>query len=330
MTDLSPASLERDGALFIPKVVSDSRFARQGVLWGSASDCLWAVLNPRAHPLFVWRKAGSAPPAYGRSSRSLDATIFTNGPMMGKRSGLTGKQTRVSAAAELAVWPLLGAAGGLLVCRASQRHHLTALLGTIGGAALGTTRVFTGWIPCGIVSGRHDMVDDRRDFDREGQRHAWIGRFADDFNSYRIGQGDLPLSVREGLGGLILLLQDFSLPSTRPGDPSFSPDFLELAHKRGVVAWGLVPLVGNRLLDKSFSDYASVPAEPRLEGVLIVAGSACLDAESMAARLRSIGVRDAVATDQRASIMVGSRAHFMIGPPPLHRQLMQLYGLACR
>jgi hypothetical protein len=61
-----------------------------------------------------------------------------------------------------------------------------------------------------------------------------------------------------------------------------------------------------------------------------VIGSRALNCEVVAARLCAIGTRDAVAMDQSACIMMGAARQFVIGPPPLHRQDMQLYGLCCR
>ena len=36
------------------------------------------------------------------------------------------------------------------------------------------------------------------------------------------------------------------------------------------------------------------------------------------------------AMDQSGAVMMGVKRRFLIGPPPLHRQAMQIYGLACR
>jgi hypothetical protein len=88
------------------------------------------------------------------------------------------------------------------------------------------------------------------------------------------------------------------------------------------VAWGLVPLDRGR-------DSDAKQAEP-IKGVIAIVGGRTLDCETAAARLCAIGARDAVAMDQSACIMMGKARHFMIGPPPLHRQAMQLYGLYCR
>lgn len=311
-------NLALDGRSFVPNVLADPHFVADGVASGHDRDCWWAVVDPLRHPLGVWKKRVPRLAAYGRSAQALDAAIFTNGPMMGKRFGPTRKLTRRSAAWEFAKWTVAGAIGGLLVASGWGAPYLGGIGGVAIGVALASRRVFTNWIPCGAVYSHDSDIDDRRIFDDE--THAWFGQFASDFASYRIAPGNLPPDVREGLGGLILIVRDFEMASTKAGDPAFNRDFAQLSKKSGVVAWGLVPL--DRAVDATRSEH--------LEGVIVVVGGHTLDCEVAAARFCSIGARDAVAMDQSACIMMGTGRHFMIGPPPLHRQEMQLYGLCCR
>lgn len=311
-------NLALDGRSFVPNVLADPHFAADGVASGHDRDCWWAVVDPLRHPLGVWKKRVPRLAAYGRSAQALDAAIFTNGPMMGKRFGPTRKLTRRSAAWEFAKWTVAGAIGGLLVASGWGAPYLGGIGGVAIGVALASRRVFTNWLPCGAVYSHDSDIDDRRIFDDE--THAWFGQFASDFASYRIAPGNLPPDVREGLGGLILIVRDFEMASTKAGDPAFNRDFAQLSKKSGVVAWGLVPL--DRAVDATRSEH--------LEGVIVVVGGHTLDCEVAAARFCSIGARDAVAMDQSACIMMGTGRHFMIGPPPLHRQEMQLYGLCCR
>ena len=320
------ADLARDGLSFIPEVVVGADFLTGGIAYGHDEDCWWAVVDPRKHPLCVWKKCIPGPAAYGRSARTLDAAIFTNGPMMGKRVGRTRKVTRGLAVSEFAIATgtgvICGLAGGL--------RFGSPYLGGIGGALVGIglawLRTFTNWVPCGAVFSAHSGIDDRRNFDSES--HAWLGRFEHDFSSYRVGLGDPPKGVCEGLGGLILLVRYFRPASTKIGDAASNDDFAQLCRKNGVVAWGLVPL-----------DRAAHGADERgpgsnrtdaLAGVIVVIGSRTLNGEVVAARLCAIGTRDAVAMDQSACIMMGAARQFVIGPPPLHRQEMQLYGLYCQ
>lgn len=306
------------GRSFVPNVLADPRFVADGVASGHDRGCWWAVVDPLRHPLGVWQKRVPRLAEYGRSAQALQAAVFTNGPMMGKRLSPTRKLTRRSAAWEFAKWMVIGAIGALLVASLWRASFLGGIGGAAIGVALASRRVFTNWIPCGAVYSRASDIDDRRIFDNE--THAWFGRFAGDFASYRIAPGNLPPDVREGIGGLILIVRDFEMAATKVGDPAFNRDFAQLSKKNGVVAWGLVPL--DRTVDATRSE--------QLEGVIVVLGGHTLDCEVAAIRLCSIGARDAVAMDQSACIMMGSGRDFMIGPPPLHRQEMQLYGLYCR
>jgi hypothetical protein len=341
-----PGDLARDGLLFVPNVLADPHFLAVGVADGHDHDCWWAVVDPLRHPLCVWKKRVTRLAAYGRSAQALEAAIFTNGPMMGKRFGPTRKLTRGSAAWEFTMWTVAGAIGGLIAASGWGSSYLGGIVGAAVGLAYASRRVFANWVPCGAVYSRDGGIDDRRIFDDE--THAWFGRFASDFSSYCIAPGDLPQGVCEGLGGLILLVRDFKTASTKIGDPAFNRDFAQLSKKTGVVAWGLVPLDRDHSVARCSSylrdaqnrasawlQGADKPSPDttrtqRLEGVIVVIGGHTLDCEIAAARFCSIGTRDAVAMDQSACIMMGTARHFMIGPPPLHRQEMQLYGLYCR
>ncbi len=318
--------LARDGLSFIPKVVVGPDFLTGGVAYGHDEDSWWAVIDPAKHPLCVWKKCVPGPAAYGRSARILDAAIFTNGPMMGKRLGRTRKVTRGSAAWEFAIWTGMG-----IICGLASGWRLgSPYLGGVGGAIIGVglawLRIFTNWVPCGAVISAYSGIDDQRPFD--GERHAWLGRSGHDFSSYRVGLGDPPKGVCEGLGGLILLVRNFRPAGTKIGDVAFNDDFAQLSKKNGVVAWGLVPL--DRAAHSADERGPEINRTEAPAGVIVVIGSRGLNAEVVAARLCAIGTRDAVAMDQRACIMMGAAGQFMIGPPPLHRQDMQRYGLYCQ
>jgi hypothetical protein len=342
------ADLARDGLLFIPNVIVDQNFLAVGVVYGRDDDFWWAIVDPRVHPLCVWKKRVSGIAAYGTSAQALNAAVFTNGPMMGKRLGPTHKITRGSAAWEFAKWTGAGVIAGLVVGLGWRSPYLWGVGGAAIGIAHAWSRAFTNWVPCGAVRSRDGGIDDRRNFDDQGETHAWFGRFGKDFSSYCIGEGDLPDGVCEGLGGLILLVRSFTPASTKIGHAAFNRDFAQLSKKKGVVAWGLVPIdpecvvapgvspQGRRAWDRAIASARCVDRQgpstrrTRPEGVIVVIGGQKLDCEIAAARLCAIGTRDAVAMDQSACVMMGAARHFMIGPPPLHRQEMQLYGLYCR
>ncbi len=308
------AEIERDGRSFVSKVVRGEQFQAHGIAHGSALSCRWSVVAPSVHPLAVWGKSGSGWNAYGRTATLLDASVFTNGPMMGKRLG-SRKLTREGAACELVGSSATGALAGFVAGNSSrpQRRYLTAAAGAaIAGSAM-WRRIFTGWVPCGVVLGQQAGIADTQDFEREGVGHSWFGRFSTEFDSYAVGSGHPAEGVVEGIGGVISLVRGFDPPSKTPGSRGYDAMFTALAKKRGVAAWGLVPL-----------DSADLP------GVLVVTASRTLDAETAAALLCSIGARDAVAMDQGMSVMLGSGREFGVGPPPRYRQAMQTYGLCCR
>ncbi len=154
---------------------------------------------------------------------------------------------------------------------------------------------FTRWIPCGGIHG--DKIDDWRDFDSEGKQWAWLGRFGESFTSYRIGSGDLPKTICEGMGGLVLLVSNYGLAQR---------DHHWL--RPGVVAWGLVPACD----------------------AIVVIGSRIHDCTDIAELFRAIGASDAVATDLRGCSMMGTGRTFMIAPNHWYREAMQSYGLFCR
>lgn len=309
-----------DWVTFIARVVADSGFRSNGVARGRGSFGWWAVVDPSSHPLYVWQKRGSGLHAYARSARRLDAAVFTNGPMMGR--ALSGANiTRHRAVGELAAGAAIGAAGGYALSRAHRSFAHASAAGAVAGMASGARRVLTGWVPCGGVTGRCHDVKDLRNFDSEGSRHSWFGRLGTDFESYRVGDGNAPNELIEGVGGVISIVRSFRLPSRSPADRTFNGDFAALADKAGVTAWGLVDL------RESVGTFSS--RRLATEGVLIVLGSRSLSAELAARVLIALGARDAVAMDQRASIMMGAQGTFAIGPPPLHRQAIQEYGLYC-
>ena len=303
----------RDGRSFIPSVVGHPAFCSVGVAYGRApGGARWAVVDPQRHPLTLWGRPARAGWAYGRTAGGLDAVLFTNGPMMGKRLPGGRKLTMSRVPIDFALWTIAGAvAGGRLA--GAPRSALGRVSGAVAGVVLVWGRTFTGWEPCGRVHGTAAGIEDSRDFDHEGQRHAWFGRNGRDFASYRIDNGDLPAGVEEGMGGLILLVKDHRVVDRRPDEPGYRRDFAELATKKGVVAWGLVPI-----------DAGSGT------GVLVVLGGRRLDAAGVAAAMKSIGARDAVATDQSGSILMGAGRTFLLRRPALPRQCMQVYGLSCR
>jgi hypothetical protein len=310
-----PGDPARDGAAFVSLVTRHPAFQAAGSARGGGIGCRWALVDPERHPLHVWKRSAPVCWSYARTARTLGATLFTNGPMMGKRLARTGKVTRTRVPAEFLGWVAAGAGLGAGLAGLPRRRGrwLGGTVGSAAGALVAWRRSFTGWVPCGLVVGQAGRIDDRRDFDGEGARHAWLGRFGIDFASYQIGDGELPSDVAEGMGGLIRLLHDYQIVGRRKGEPHYDRDFAELAAKKGVVAWALVP-TGDR----------------HDAGVVLVLGGRMLDAASAASLLHGIGARDAAATDQSGSVMMGSGNLCILPTPSLLRQSMQVYGLYCR
>jgi hypothetical protein len=310
-------TLDAGGTEFVAQVVSQAQFRQTGISYGRDSSGAWAIVDPRAHPMHVWQKRDGAAASYGDTAIAMDFAMFTNGPMMGRRLSPRSKLTRRRVA-----WEFVGAAVGagaiaaLGLGRAGYSRYALGAVGAACGSVHAWRRSFTGWRPCGHVISAQHRIREQVSFDHESPRHSWIGRFSTDFQSYVIGYGDLPENVVEGLGGLIMLVQDFA--PVRGNGPGVGPgsDFAQLRHKRGIIAWGLVPL--------------RMSGDPDLAGVIVILGSQkAFDAATAARLLARIGARDAVGMDQSGSVMMGARQSFLVGPPPLHRQSMQTYGLCC-
>jgi hypothetical protein len=315
--------MDHFSADLIPRVVSEPPFRANGIDCRPWADAWLTVVDPVKHPLEVWRRRHSSARSYAESALVRDAALFTNGPMMGKRVWPGVKQTRAVVAAELG----LAAAGGALAGAAPAGRRVGAgAAGRVAGGAIGATlgslaiwtHAFRRWTPCGQVAAAAAGINLRKSFDDEGLRHSWIGRYADGFSDYQIGYGDLPAGIVEGVGGLLMLVQDHAPADIKHRSgvsadaADVGADLTMLGAKPGIVAWGLVPL------------------EVRgLDGVIAVFGSRVMDANTAAEVLARIGARAAVGMDQRGAVMLGMRGSCLIRPPR-HRQVMQTYGLCCR
>ncbi len=320
VTSVGPR-LRIDPAGFVAAATALPGFRADGVVSGSDGPWQWWVVDPERHPLHVWRRAiGVA--SYARSATALGATVFSNGPMMGRRHRVGGKITRIRVPLEFAFWTAAGAAAAVssasVRSRASgakqaplRRWAPAGLLGGLVGAGLAWRRVFSGWVPCGGVVAGTAGIEDRRNFDSEGDRHAWFGRTGTDFSSHTMADGDVPAGVAEGMGGLIRLVREHRVVTRRPATTDYGQDFADLADKPGVVAWALVPTGEG-------------------QGVLLVLGGGPVTAGEAGVLLADLGARDAVATDQSGCAMLGQGREFALDRPSLPRRTMQVYGLCCR
>jgi hypothetical protein len=80
MTTFSAYDITADGANFLPKVVADTSFKTNKYLYGHNGDIYWAVVDPIAHPLYVWKKKGYYD--YSDTAKALGAAVFSDGALM--------------------------------------------------------------------------------------------------------------------------------------------------------------------------------------------------------------------------------------------------------
>jgi hypothetical protein len=279
---------------------------------GRTGEFWWTVVDAERHPLGVWQCERRWPASYAARGRGLSAVVVTNGPLMGKHLLMQREATKPNVVAELGLLATIGALLGALVSRRRSKTGWGAAVSCLVAITIGWWHCFTGWQPCGGVTGRR-VTGSRTTFAGEGPRHAWIGRRDLPFASYAIGQGDLPDDLIEGLGGLIRVVRHGDVPETEWHDHDRDPELARMAEKRGVVAWALVPLGEGQ--------------EP--VGVLVVVGSAHRTALEAGRLLQRLGARDAVATDLRRCAYLRVGGYDLVGPPPFSRQGIQHYGLYC-
>jgi len=296
-------------------------FQATGVAEDGEGSFAWVLVDPERHPLVVWERARRR--SYAATAQALEAAAFTNGPYVG-RSG------KAAVAARLGACVAAGAIGGgatgrsvvPLSCIGGQRNHGTgrgrsaagAVLGALAGLGLGWWLTLTGWEPCGLVRSEANGIDDRRDWRGEGATHGWIGRSGESFGSYAVGLGNPPAGMREAMGGLIPLIVDGEALGADPADPNHHPDYARSRTKKRLVAWSLLP----------------TPAAPSAGALLVVATRDRAASAELASHLTALGVTGAVATDSSGCAMLGGGRRFILGPPHLHRQTIQQYGLCCK
>ena len=164
-------TLDPIGRQFIPTVLKDQRFRSRGYLTGDSSvGYYWVVVDPRRHPLYVWRKRYSIhvfdADHYQRTALWLDAAAFSNGSMMEYPSLVDlGKLL----AKKIGIWTLIAVLGAATVAAILSGGLafpiLAAALGALAGGILaGAIRAFMEWArggrPYGFVKGDKDWVDD--------------------------------------------------------------------------------------------------------------------------------------------------------------------------
>ncbi len=290
-------------------------FRSTGIAEGGEGSFAWVLVDPERHPLVVWERERLH--SYAGTARELDAAVFTNGPYVGRLS-------RTAVAARLGGCVAVGAIAGAsrsvvpLSCIAGQRNHATGrgqwALGALAGLGLGWWLTLTGWEPCGLVHSEENGIDDRRDWRGEGATHGWIGRGGERFDSYAVGLGNPPEGLREAMGGLIPLIVGGEVLGADPADPNYHPDYARSRTKKQLVTWCLLP----------------TPDTQSGGALLAVATRDRAASAELATHLTALGVTGAVATDSSGCAMLGCGRRFVLGPPRLHRQTIQQYGLCCK
>ncbi len=290
----------------VHEIQTSVEFAARGSAFRRITAGWVAVVDTDRHSLGVWSRGARA---YVPTATALDAVVFTNGPMMGRRvAGV--KLTRRSAAAGIALSAALGGgAAASTVAARGVRSARRAAAGAGVAASAAMNLAFSDWTACGAINGPDPVAPDRS-FDAEGAGHGWIGRFGDGFAAHRIGFGDLPVDALEGVGGLLLLIQSGLAVTSADADAPAS-DLRTLGDKPGIVAWALLP---RRAGDG---------------GMIVVLGSETATATAATHALVDLGVTGAVGTDQGGSVTFGVGPHCLIRPAR-HRQKMQTHGLCCR
>jgi len=270
-------------------------FRSAGVAEGGEGSFAWVLVDPERHPLVVWERARRR--SYAGTAQGLEAAAFTNGPYVGRLG-------RAAVAARLSACVAAGALGG-------RRRRA---LGALAGLGLGWWLTLTGWEPCGLVRSEANGIDDRRDWRGEGATHGWIGRSGEGFDSYAVGLDNPPAGLREAMGGLIPLIVGGEVLGADPADPNYHPDYARSRTKKQLVTWCLLPT-----------------PDTQSGGALLVVATRDRDASAeLATHLIDLGVTGAVATDSSGCAMLGSGRRFVLGPPHLHRQTIQQYGLCCK
>lgn len=349
----SSIDISTAGKSFIPQVVADPSFQKNGVLYGDKSDWYWAVVNPYKHPLDVWQKKTTGPlgflKAYIDSAHALNAVVFTNGPMM--ETSPPGRGSTYEAA-YLALLALTIATTGSLL--AYLFPWFWALVGTVVVGWmypwLLALLFFTGGTPFGgIYSAAVPVATSGMKYNDH-----YFGRNGIPFSSYSVGPDPTPV-LTEVIGGLIPVVLKFVAQTA-----TTSTSYGNWSKTDGISGWGLIPFTdpgspmpGDWLQGVKLTWEGQ---EEPLDGVILAighnrrisSGSGLLSTWASVASqiwswiagppaymgalgpmLVSVGARDAVVMDGGDSIMMGAVSDDMVGPPPPYKDVWQIYGFKC-
>ena len=298
---------------FLPDVLRNDRFTKVGILFGEERFGLtrlrWAVIDPRRHVMFTWRKASTS---FVASARALDASLFTNGPFMDYPHGSFARSLR-----EFGSDTTRTVLAHRLRLRGNNHKATSPLWEKVKTAQV---RHLQATAPLGFVIGRRERISETR---VSRPRLQWFGRGPGiGFHSYRIGRGD-PVGVDEAVGGLFCAVRDYL------------PDTVDQFARVGY--WALAPLSGDRALECSGVQEAADEYDSRCGWteeetgrcvglVLLITGWS--STQRLAELMCEIRVKDAVQFDGGDSLMLGAQGSLMIGSgmSPWKRSL-QCWGI---
>lgn len=343
MVQFSSHNVKRDGKRFIPKILVDPVFKRNGVIYGKNGELYWSVIDPERHPLFVWPKtSGDLLLPYSNTIEPMGTVVFTNGPMMER---FTKQQIKRNLRASAGIGAVLG--GLLTGLFLGSKYGATlgpkgvlagaflgALLGAFGGYILGGFLMTNDWAPYGPVKGnQHGVADPGKN--RNGELYRF-GRNGNAFKNYKVEGGQGFGDFHEMIGGLIPILLGYNPMKTVPG-PNYNSQFALLAQRQGITAWGIIPLMPTsteRTPGLGAQELKGIdlsrPGKGPLKGVIIAAGSQLRHTNDLGTILMKVGTKDAVAMDGSDSVMMGAGTQHFLNKPPTAKQRIQRYGFYCK
>jgi hypothetical protein len=338
-----------DKSAFLPAVLLDSTFQKDGVLFGTdpqvETDCQWVVVDPNRHRMAVWKKP-QVNSDFVETAKSLKASVFTDGTLQHSRYEGTG------------VTGFLKTGFGYVGAEVSKSFHRAGIAGAaaiVRGLDFGT-KLPPGWhSPLANVD--RDEADAIRKSDDEvdnswfvgepygrviGQDQAtpatargglpiddtvsatnptlgYFGRTAGvGFGCYQIGKGEPTAALVEAAGGLYApaLLNNTVTPDGFGSNMWFY--------------WALAPLKPQPKdtvnLAGALAAYTKVAPKP-LTGVIV--GMYHKGKGGAVQHLANIGCSDAIKLDGGDSVLLGYDSTVLVGQGMSHHKRIWLqYGIA--
>ncbi|HEV8679807.1 MAG TPA: hypothetical protein VGQ90_10565 [Stellaceae bacterium] len=344
-----PGPTLADKSKFLPAVLTDAEFKRNGVLFGEnpelANDCKWVVVDPNRHKLAIWTKP-HVTADYRECAKALNASVFTDGTLQHSQHegpGWTGYVKGGASYGAAEAQKLLSGAG---ITFGKQALRLFSWAGSSAtpeqrAAALerwekrerekADDEADMYWFiagPYGSVVGkdggipntarRGGTIDEK--VNDKSMQPGFFGRGAGtNFESYKIGQGE-PVNLVEASGGL------------------YDPEILKgkvtpLPHASNMwFWWGLAPVKAPQGPDpdgvkNALAAYAAAPGNRAPTGLIV--GLYVQDKTAKVQLLADVGVTDAVRLDGGDSVLLGHGNTLVVGETMSHHKRVWLqYGFA--